>query len=302
MVQKNPEITPHEDDDDGVKKNLGDAIGDSWAARVYVFIGAFVGLMFAVLFLIIVTPRHTANMMIAPAERSGGTDISAFFPENSSFAKKYMVDSIGSAESTDFMRFEHILLGPSVAKILMEENSYVVDGVKRGKRFLFADGPTIRSPEELSAYFKENITISPVAATSLRHLSYLHPDPEFAVNLLKMIYETADKIIKKDIKAQAIKRSIYFKKALEIEENPEHRKALTSLFLEQEHILTMLAVDEPFAAMIAEPATTGLAPDWPPYHIVIGVFMFAGMFWNYGRYFKRYRGRSKSKRKRNFDE
>lgn len=301
MTHENPEADI--DDDDEVNKNLGDAIGDAWAARVFVFLGALVGLLFAVIFLIIVTPRHTATMLIAPAERSSGTDISALFPENSSFALKYLVDSIGDAESTDFMRFEHILLGPNVASKLLEENPrYITDGIKSGKQLLFLSGPTVRTPAELSAYLKSNVTIEPVAATPMRRLIYLHPDSEFAVNLLKSIYEKADEIIKTDIKSQAIKRHTFFRKALETEENPEHRKALTSLLMEQEHVLRMLAVDEPFAAMIAEPATTGLAPDWPPYHIVIGVFMFAGMFWNYGRFYKRYKGRPKSKRKRNFDD
>lgn len=302
MAKNDPPPIEDDDDDDGVNKNLGDVIGDAWTARVYMFIGAIIGLLFAVFFFIIVTPRYTATMTMAPAERSGGTDIKALFPENSSFAVKYLVDSIGKGESTDFMRFEHILLGQSVARKLMAEPQYVVNGIKRGKQLLFLDGPTIGSAEELSDYMKSNVKVEPVGNTPLRRMKYLHPDSEFAVNFLEMIYAAADDIIKSDIKQQAIKRDAFFRKALQTEENPEHREALTSLLMEQEHILTMLAMDEPFAAKIVEPASTGIKPDWPPYPIVIAVFMFAGMFWNYGRFFKRYKGRSKSKRKRNFDE
>lgn len=303
MAKNEPPPEAEDDDDDGVNENLGDVIGDSWAARVYIFIGAIIGLMFAVLFLIIITPRHTATMTIAPAERAGGTDIRALFPENSSFAVKYLVDSIGTGESTDFMRFEHILLGPTVAKKLLEDDkAYIVDGIREGKQMLFMDGPQISSARQLSHYMKNNIAVEPVGATPMRQLVYLHPDPEFAVNFLEKIYAAADDIIKSDIREQAIKRDAYFREALTTEENPEHREALTSLLMEQEHVLTMLAMDEPFAATVAEAASTGIKPDWPPYPVVIGVFMFAGMFWNYARFHKRYKGRAKSKRKRNFNE
>lgn len=289
------------DEDDGIHENLGDAIGDSWAARVYIFIGAMLGLMAAVVFLIIITPRHTATMIVEPAERSGGTDIRALFPENSGFAQKYLTKAIDSGEATDFIRFQSILLGPSVAKRILEEHPEVIKGIASGKQMLFLGGPRIKTPVQLSNYMKKNVSVTPVTGSPMLEVSYLHPDPQFAVNFIKDIYEAADRIIKDSIKEQAIRRSTYFKKALDDEENPQYRKALSSLYMEQEHVLTMLAMNEPFAANIAEPATTGLAPDWPSYPIVIGVFMFAGMFWNYGRFFKKYRGRGKGKRKRNFD-
>ena len=306
MTDQNKKASREDDideaDNDGIHEKLGDAIGDSWAARVYIFIGAIIGLLVAVLFLLIITPRHTATMIVAPAERSGGTDIRALFPENSGFAQKYLTEAIDSGEATDFMRFQSILLGPSVAKRVLEDHPEVVKGIATGKQMLFLDGPKIKTPVQLSKYMKQNVHVTPVAGSPMLEVSYLHPNPQFAVNFIKDIYEAADKIIKDNIKEQAIRRSTYFKKALDEEENPQYRKALTSLYMEQEHVLTMLAMNEPFAATIAEPATTGIAPDWPSYPIVIGVFMFAGMFWNYGRFFKNYRGRGKAKRKRNFDD
>lgn len=293
------------DDNGGIEENkfLGDVIGDAWAGRVYLFLGAVIGLVCAVIFLSILTPRHTATMVIAPAERAGGTDIRALFPENSEFAIKYLKGSIADGPSTDFMRFKQMLLGPTVAKKLMEEpDLHVVQGVKNSKRMLFFGGPTVRTPEQLSAYLKSNVKIEPVPDSPMIKMVFLHPDSQFAVNLLKSIYHATDDIIKADIKEQAVRRHTFFSKAMITETNPEDKKNIVALLREQDNIIRMLALDEPFAATIVEPASTGVDPDWPSYPLVIAVFMFAGMFWNYARFHQRYKHRPKSLRKRNFDE
>ena len=60
-------------------------------------------------------------------------------------------------------------------------------------------------------------------------------------------------------------------------DHPDHRRALTSLLMEQEHVQMILAMDEPFAAIIAEPPAAGVKPYWPRKAIVLPVGLLAGM-------------------------
>jgi len=260
---------------------LGDLLRDLWRAKTPILTGLFLGLAASFAFLFAAVPHYRATMLVAPAERGVGPDIKALLPENSSFAIQYMMNAMGSSESGDFVRFEHILRAPSVAAALLKDERIAAGiGADRAFSFLPARG-VLQTPEKLSAYLTDKVAIEPVANVPLRKIVYDHPDPAFAVYLLDRMHAAADGLIRQEIRNRTQARTAYLEKALAITDHPDHRRALASLLMEQEHVRMILAMDEDFAAIKAEPPAAGALPYWPRRVLIVPVFMFCGMLLAY---------------------
>lgn len=260
---------------------LADVLRDLWRAKAALLWGGGIGLVMAVIFIAAAVPHFRASMLVAPAERRTGPDIKALLPDNSSFAVQYLVNTLGSPDSGDFMRFETTLREATVAGRLLEDDR-IVAGVRADRRFSFQGAPDVtQSAERFSAYLTDHVAIEPVGTTPLRRLVYKHPDRAFAGYLLTKLYETADELIRQEIRDKTQNREAYLQQALATVDHPDHRRALTSLLMEQEHVRMILAMDEPFAAIIAEPPAAGVKPYWPRKPIVLPAFVLAGMLLGY---------------------
>lgn len=261
--------------------SLIDVLIDLWHAKFYVITGLICGLVCGLLFLSVSIPQYKASMMIAPADRKGGQDIKALLPDNSSFAVQYLVNSIGSADSHDYVRFEHILTEHTIAALLIED-PVIQEGIRQAQRFtLFQNEERPQTPSSVSDYLQKSLTVETVGNTPLRRIHYHHPDPEFAVYFLQRIYDVTDNLIKEDIRSKTETRASYLAKTLADARHPDHKRALTSLLMEQEHLHMILAMDEPFAALIAEAPAAGPKPEKPRKAIVLSIFMFLGLFTGY---------------------
>ncbi len=255
---------------------LGDLLQDLWQAKFALLWGGGIGLVIAVLFLATAVPHYRASMLVAPAERRTGPDIKALLPDNSSFAVQYLMNSIGSPDSGDYMRFENILRETTVAGRLLEDER-IVKGVAADRRFSFENESAAGSAEKFSAYLTKSIAVEPVGTTPMRRLVYKHPDRAFAGYMLTRVYQTADDIIRQEIRDKTQSREAYLQNALATVDHPDHRRALTSLLMEQEHVRMILAMDEPFAAIIAEPPAAGVRPYWPRKTVIVPAGVLAGM-------------------------
>lgn len=256
--------------------SLADVTKALWMARRYVMVGAMLGLVGAVLFLALCVPHYRITMLVAPAERAAKTDIKSLLPDNPSFAVQYLVNTMGSQDSTDFMRFENTMRGPSVAAVLLKDPA-IAEGLKESGKFRISPTVTIDTPEKLSDTLEKKISVMPVGNTPLRRIIIDHPSAEFGTALLRRLYGETDRLIRNEVAENARKRSLYLKDMLDKVSHPDHRRALTSLLMEQEHILMILAMDEPFAAIIAEPPSASVKPWWPRKSLILAGFVFAGM-------------------------
>ncbi len=263
---------------------FADLLRDLWQARLYLLAGLAAGVIAAFAFLAAAVPHYRADMLVAPSGRGTGPDIKALLPDNSSFAVQYMLSAIGSADSGDFARYEQMLRGISVARALIDEPG-LRDALNASARFRIGGGaPAIQTAEELAAYLEDRVTVEPVANTALRRLVYQHPDREFAARLLATLHETADGLIRAEIKGRTRQREAYLQEALAAVAHPDHRRALTALLMEQEHVRMILAMGEPFAAIIAEPAAAGTRPDWPRKAMILPAFVLIGLFLGFAFY------------------
>lgn len=256
---------------------LGDVLRDLWRARFYLLAGVLAGIVCAFLFLATAVPQYRAGMLVTPTTRSGTPDISALFPNNASFAMEYVMQSFGPGDSSDFMRFETILREASVAERLLQDEK-IRKGLAAAGRYRFFGAPDIDTAPELSAWLQDNVAVDFVAQTRLKRVSLLHPDPAFAVYMLQKMYETTDGMIRVELEDKTAKRIEYLTREIDGVSHPEHRRILTKLLMDQEQIRMILAVNEPFAAALAEPPAAEARPAWPRKPIIVPAFIFAGMF------------------------
>lgn len=280
-------MTDHNDRITNPEPTLADVLKAVWAARVFVLAGAVAGIVLAFVFLLFTVPNYRVSMLVAPMERAPKADIKALLPDNPSFALQYLVNTIGSQDANDFMRFESMLRGPSVASVLLKDKA-IREGIAKSGRFIFSPSPRDDSAAALADILEKQVVIMPVGNTPLRRIAMNHPSPEFGVYLLGRLYTETDRLIRTEIAERADARSAYLKDMLGRVTHPDHRRALTALLMEQEHIQMLLAMEEAFAAIIAEPPSVSVKPAWPRKKLIIPGFAFAGMvlgfaFWGLKR-------------------
>lgn len=258
---------------------LADVFGALWAARASVLIGAALGLAAAFLLLLFAVPHYRVSMLVAPAERPAQADIKTLLPDNPGFALQYLANTVGAQDSTDFTRFEHILLGPAVAgRIGAEDRQKIFEGMGQVCKFRFGCSPGRDSAAAMAELFQKTVKIEPVGNTKLRRVVFDHPSGAFGAWLLDRLYDEADRMIRAEVAERAHRRADYLKTVLGKTSHPDHRRALTSLLMEQERILMILAMDEPFAAIVAEPPAVSVRPVWPRRSLIFAGFAFAGAF------------------------
>jgi len=234
-------------------------------ARLSILTGMGIGLLIALLFLTLAQPYYKATLIVAPANNNGSAQISSLLSDDKFYALRHMLQ--GTQDSTDFKKFEQILHGQSLAKTLLQN-----DTIRKGINLERAQSPLglglftqpqPLNPAILAEYLGDTIKIQPVSGTNFRRITYQHPSPDFAAYILQQIHAQADTILRTETNAHASTRIAYLKDAITRTANPEHRRALTTLLLEQERLKMLSSIDQAYAAAIIEPASSGAKPHWP---------------------------------------
>ena len=92
------------------------------------------------------------------------------------------------------------------------------------------------------------------------------------------LHETADGLIQYGLRKEVNERIAYLQKAMAEVRNPDHRRALTDLLMEQERLKMMVSIDQPYAAAMVEPSAISATPAWPDTTLVFLAFGVAGAF------------------------
>lgn len=260
----------------GTDLTLIDLTRHIYTARWRVLFGALIGAIVAVILLSVVPQSYRAVMIIAPADgyalgdyasSRGGTTGTYDKIVSLPFWRPMEPEGI----STDFYRFVQTARGPAAAEILRKDETI---------RSVLPDSLT-QSSNALSDYMARRVDIQPVGATPLRRLTYYHPDPEFAAAFLRKAHLVADQMIRRDRRRMAQARIDYLAGSLEKTANPDHRRIITGLLMQQEHILMLANLDEPYAAIVVEPASSSVKPVWPNKAMAIAGLAFIGAMLGY---------------------
>lgn len=260
---------------------LSDVLKEAWHAKFYILGAGILAALIAAAYISLSVPRYKAEMIVAPADGYALGDYASSSSVDRSIALPFWRPMEPEGVSTDYYRFVYTVREPSVAAILLKDK-LVVKGVAEddaGLRDLPADKWT---PAMLSAYFAQRVKAEPVGATALRRLSYTHPDPAFAEAVLRKLHLVADQMIRRDRRRDSQARIDYLQKMLAKTNHPDHRKGITNLLMQQEHIQMLANLDEPYAAIVVEPPAASPRPAWPRPALIFPAAVLSGMLAGFG--------------------
>lgn len=255
------------------EQTLSDLLKSVWDARLYVFVFAALFFAFGFFVVLVSTPLYRGSMIVAPADGYALGDYASSVSEGKSMELPFWRPKDQEGVSTDFYRFIYTIQGSSVAHILLKDES-VLAGIARDGTFAASSGQW--TPEELSAYLAKYVRVEHLGTTPLRRISYRHPDPVFAAAFLRKIHLVADQLIRRDRRQKSDSRINYLEETLQKTVNPDHRKGIASLLMQQEHIRMLANLDEPYAAIVVEPPSASPRPVWPDRALILSVFTLLG--------------------------
>ena len=242
------------------EQTLADLLKTIWDAKLYVTFFAAIFFVLTFLSSLLITPYFGASMIVAPADGYALGDYASSVTDQDSVNIPFWRPREKDGVSTDFHRFVYTIKGPAVAAILLKDSA-VLSGIARDKSFSKKAGDW--NAEELSAYLEKSIKVQNLGATPLRKIRYNHPDPVFAAAFLRKIHLVSDQLIRRDRRRQSESRIKYLQETLQKTMNPDHRRGIADLLMQQEHIQMLANLDEPYAAIVVESASTMPRPVWP---------------------------------------
>lgn len=254
--------------------SLKDLFCQIYRAKFYIIAAIILCVFTAFLFIAQAVPKYKATMIVAPADGYALGDYASKIEYDRMATLPFWRPKDQEGASTDFYRFTYTLRGVASSEILMKDEN-LITGINKNLK------DKIKTPEELSEYLSKNLRIDPLGATPLRKLTYYHPDPEFASALLRKIHLVADQMIRRDRRKQSQSRIEYLENSLSKTANPDHRKGITNLLMQQEHVKMLADLDEAYAAIIVEPASASPKPAWPNKPLFYAVAVFIGFFFGF---------------------
>lgn len=263
--------------DNAADISLKDLVNRLWAAKLFVAVGIVFAVAVGFVFLTFSVPKYKASMIIAPADGYALGDYASSVQYDRMAALPFWRPKDQEGASTDFYRFIHTLRGTASSEILMKD-----ENVLRGINATLSRD--IKTPEELAVYLSRHLRVDPLGASPLRRLNYHHPNAEFAAALLRKIHLVADQMIRRDRRRQSQSRIEYLENALRKTVNPDHRKGITNLLMQQEHVQMLANLDEAYAAIVVEPASSSPKPVWPSTPLTLFIAVFIGMVLGYVAY------------------
>lgn len=254
------------------ESDLGDFMREIWAARGFVFAGLTLGAVCALAFCILAVPYYRAEMIVAPASPME----SAVRPSAQASYTGQVSGETLQRTAENFERFQAVAKGAALSSLLLRSEA-LMRGLEQDRAFSFLSPQSQAwTPERLAEYIDQRVQFAPVGETALRAMRYEHPDPVFAVEFLKRIAALSDGLIRHTVRNDVNERIDYLQMEFAKNLNPDHRRALTDLLMEQERLRMMVSIDQPYAAAIVESAYASSAPRWPDAMLVFPAFMAVG--------------------------
>ena len=250
---------------------LGDLLRGIWQAKLFLLVGLVVGILCSAGFLWVSVPHYQAGMMIGPAQVMAVNQVMQDRDDDRV--------SMNPAEQK-FIQFQVIYKGVSVASLLLRDPR-IVEGLRDDRAFMYGKGQQEWNARELSDYIARRVWFDDFGETVLKSLNYQHSDPIFAAYFLQQIHRVSDQIIRADMRKSVDGRIVYLERESAKVMNPEHRRIMTDLLMEQERARMVVLMDEPVAANIIEGAAVNARPVWPNGYLVLGGFSVLGLMMGY---------------------
>jgi len=259
--------------------NVIGVLREIWAAKVFLLVGLCVGLLAGACFSVLAVPKVEARMMIGPAQPMDASMKSQFQDGQNSYVIGAERDGSGEMVS-NFTRFKAMMRGVSVARFLLRD-ARIVEGVKADRSFVFERGQGDLSATDLAAYIGKHVSFDRFGESALKEMVYRHADRKFAAYFVQQIHRVTDQLIRAELRNQVDERVAYLERVIAKTNNPEQRRIITNLLLEQERARMMVSMDAPVAASVIEPVAAGARVVWPNAGLVYGGLGLVGLLLGY---------------------
>ncbi|MEM7650723.1 MAG: hypothetical protein AAF204_01415 [Pseudomonadota bacterium] len=258
---------------------LGDFLQNLWAGRLFLIIGAVLGALSGFVFIAAAVPHVRADMILAPASPM---NLAASINTTQQAYGRPASQTQGMSHDTGdaFTRFQVSYKGPAVAALLLRDPA-ITQGLSQDRAFTFSKAEEGWTVEKLSEYIEKRVKIDPVGETALREFSYFHPNRDFAVMFLQRLHNVADGLIRHGMRKDVNERIAYLNAAIGETLNPDNRRIITELLMEQERLKMLVSIDQPYAASVVVPSSASVKTRWPDAALVYTLFTALGALVGY---------------------
>ena len=256
-----------------------DLITPMFRYRWMLLAGTIFGLLLAVVFEIVSTPRYTATVVLVPAaNRTELPQLKGGLAALSGLAGGKL--GTGNVSSMDRFGFlltstrlaEHQIMHRQVLQVLFPERwdkalgrwkepSGFIQPIAGGVKQIFGI-PAWTPPDKFAVakLYEKSLAQGKVGDTELVRLSYTDKDPARAERVLRWIVDDANEIVRADAALRAQQQSGYLREQLRTITVQDYRETLLSLLAQEEQTLMLSSSRMPFAADTIEGDATSPIP------------------------------------------
>lgn len=272
-----------------------------WGAKWPVIIGTIVGLLGAIAYLHLATPRYQAFLQLVPTEQSGvqvnrnitglaslaGINLPRGQGSQFAFALETMTGrDVAEAVAKDRALMARLFAGQwdAVRQQWAEPHDSLRATKDAIKRLLAIKVIPWAPPgaSDLQRYLQRNLALTENPKRSIATVTLTHPDPETARDLLAAVHRGSDAHLRRRMEARTIAYIAYIRDKLRTVDLAEHREALAVALAEQERLLMMAQTGQPFAADPLGMVSVTDAPVSPNTVLVLAGGIAAGALFGLG--------------------
>ncbi len=112
----------------------------------------------------------------------------------------------------------------------------------------------------LAEWLDGRVQVTRIGGSAMLRLRMQHPRPEFAAQIVALVHETADQLLRENALARIGGQIALVERELAAEPSPTRRAALDDLLRQQYQVQALLQVDQPYAAQVLVPVTASATP------------------------------------------
>lgn len=291
--------------DDEAVIDLRDLAAALWRGKWVLLAFALIGVVLGVMRLHEHTPKYQARMIVSPSlstdptMTSGGVGAGIRGGQLGALAGLAGL-SIGQQEmATTFDRLKEAFKSLELAQTLDRKyglfmrvfgaswNAETQSWIRpEGWRFELGEAiaeflrqPTWAPPnmESLAKYIGGAVQVLEIKNSPFVEIVVEHPDPDFALNLLKTAYDEADQLLREQDRRQVEQRRSYLEERLARTSLYDMRQVVLALMAQEERSAMLLESDLPYAARTIEPAFVSSVPVALRPAIEIGIRVVAAL-------------------------
>jgi hypothetical protein len=286
-AEPRPAAAPARPVDDEIVLDLRHLAVAMWRGKWIILAFALIGLALGLMRLHDHTPTFKASMVVAPSFATDPSMLGGGMGGQSGGQLGALAGlaglSLGSrAQATTFDRLKEAFKSIELAEVLDRKYGLFmrVFGAgfdaktqtwirPEGWRFeldqaiaRFLRQPTWQPPdmEALAKYIGGSVQVTEQKNSPFFEIVVQHPDPEFALNLLKIAYAEADQLLREQDRRQVSQRRSYLEERLARTSLSDMRQVVLTLMAQEERTAMLLESDLPYAARTIEPAYVSSVP------------------------------------------